>query len=241
MINLITLAGDGSRFSSAGVEAPKPLIEVDGVPMIIRSVNCLPKPDKYVFVCRQEHVEKYNIDKILSDEYGDCEFVLVDGVTEGQACTAEIGINGSSIQDEDSILISCCDYGIDWCPTKYDKVKDKSDVVVWSTINNEAFIKNPSSYSWLEVEDDKLLKAHAKQEFFKDSHNKHAIIGTFYFRRSIDFINSLRTVYHSDIRSNGEYYIDNMFNTMKDLRVNIFDVDEYYCWGTPEDLKNYEN
>jgi len=28
---------------------------------------------------------------------------------------------------------------------------------------------------------------------------------------------------------------------MKDLRVNIFDVDEYYCWGTPEDLKNYEN
>ena len=241
MINLITLAGDGSRFSSAGAKVPKPLIEVDGIPMIIRSVNCLPKPDKYVFVCRTEHVEKYNIDKILSDEYGDCEFVLLDAVTEGQACTAEIGINESSIEDDDPILISCCDYGIDWCSTKYDKVKDKSDVVVWSVMNNESFIKNPSSYSWLEVEDGRLVKTYVKQDIFEDPHNKHAIIGTFYFRRSVDFLKSLRTIYHLNIKCNGEYYIDNIFNTMKELCVNIFDVDTYYCWGTPEDLKNYEN
>ena len=27
----------------------------------------------------------------------------------------------------------------------------------------------------------------------------------------------------------------------KTLNIKIFDVDKYYCWGTPKDLENYEN
>ena len=241
MINLITLAGEGSRFSSEGIETPKPLVEVDGVPMIIRSVNCLPKADGYVFVCREEHIDEYQMDKLLGSEYPNCEIVTLPYTTEGQACTAELGIVNSSITDDDSILISCCDYGLEWCPKKYDQVKSESDVVVWSTIQNEAFSRNPSSYSWLEVDGDELIETHVKQHYFEDSYDNHAIVGTFYFKRAGDFLDSLQTIYDLDIRSNGEYYIDNMFNTMTNLRVNIFDVDKYHCWGTPEDLLNYEN
>lgn len=241
MINIITLAGEGSRFSSAGIKTPKPLIEIDGVPMIIRALDCLPKCEKYVFVCRTEHIEQYNIDEIIKNKYENCEFVTVDKTTQGMACTVEVGINESSIKDNDSILISCCDYGLKWCPTNYEEVKDKSDVVVWSTINNNAFTRNPSAYSWLEVENDKLIRTHVKEHFFEDSYNNHAIVGTFYFRRAGDFLDSLDTIYRENITTNNEYYIDNMFNTMKNLRVNIFTVDEYYCWGTPEDLERYNN
>lgn len=35
MTNLITLAGEGTRFSKEGVELPKPMIPIDGVPMIL--------------------------------------------------------------------------------------------------------------------------------------------------------------------------------------------------------------
>jgi NDP-sugar pyrophosphorylase family protein len=241
MINIITLAGEGSRFKKTGVDTPKPLIKVDDIPMIIRSVNCLPIPDKYVFVCRKEHIEKYNIDKLLKSEYSNCEFVVIDRLTEGQACSVEIGIKESSIKDDDAILISCCDYGIEWNVEKYELIKNKSDVVVWSTIRNKAFSRNPSSYSWLEVDGSKLVKTHVKQDFFDDSYNNHAIIGTFFFNKASDFILSLQKIYDLNIRSNGEYYIDNMFNTMTNLNINIFDVEKYHCWGTPEDLKNYEN
>jgi len=241
MISIITLAGEGSRFSEVGIETPKPLIEIDGLPMIVKAVNCLPKSEKYVFVCRREHIEKYNLDKILESTYDNCEFVIIDETTQGMACTVEVGIKESSIKDDDSILISCCDYGLEWCPQKYKEIVNESDVVVWSTIHNEAFSRNPSSYSWLEVDGDKLTKTHVKEHFFEDSYNNHAIVGTFFFRRAKDFLASLNTIYKLDVKSNGEYYIDNMFNTMENLRINIFNVDSYHCWGTPEDLVNYEN
>lgn len=241
MINLITLAGEGSRFSDVGVETPKPLIEVNGKPMIIEAVSCLPESDSHVFVCRTEHIEEYYIDEIIKDYYPKSEFVVLDKTTMGQACTAEIGILQSSIQEEDSITISCCDYGLEWSNEKYESVKKGSDVVVWSTINNAAFSNNPNSYSWLETSGDMLTKTHVKQNFFDDPFNNHAIVGTFFFRRAGDFLDGVSRIYKDGIKSNGEYYIDNIFNSIGHLDVSIFDVDEYHCWGTPQDLLNYEN
>ena len=57
--NLVTLAGEGSRFKINGIETPKPLIPINGKPMIVQSVECLPEADKHVFVCREEHLEKF--------------------------------------------------------------------------------------------------------------------------------------------------------------------------------------
>ncbi len=241
MINLITLAGEGSRFSGVGVETPKPLIEVNGKPMIIEAVSCLPEADSHVFVCRTEHIEEHSIDEIIKDYYPESEFVILDKTTMGQACTAEIGILQSSIHEEDSITISCCDYGLEWSNKKYESVKKGSDVVVWSTINNAAFSNNPSSYSWLETSGVRLTKTHVKQNFFDDPFNNRAIVGTFFFRRAGDFLDGVSRIYKDGIKSNGEYYIDNIFNSIGHLDMSIFDVDEYHCWGTPEDLLNYEN
>jgi|TARA_R100000458_G_C8269893_1_gene244620 NDP-sugar pyrophosphorylase family protein len=240
MINLITLAGDGTRFANEGYKLPKPLIPVNGLPMIFRAVDSLPKADKYVFVCKKEHVENYNLDSVLSRAYPNVEIISIDKTTEGQACTAEIGIAGSSITEDDEILISSCDYGLKWDKDLYNKID--SDIIVWSTIHNKAFSDDPNSYSWLDVDkDNNLLKTHVKQKVFDDSFNNHAIVGTFYFKKAKYFLDGLKQIYTNNITSNGEYYIDNIFNSITNLNIKIFDVEEYYCWGTPKDLKNYEN
>ena len=236
MTNLITLAGEGTRFSKEGVELPKPLIPIQEIPMIFRAVDCLPKAEKYVFVCRKEHIEKYNIDKLLSDRYNNTEIVSLDYTTEGQACTAEVGIKNSTISSDDEILISSCDYGLDY--KNYD-TKGK-DVIVWTTTNNRAFSNDPSSYSWVEIVDGLLKNVHVKTSFFNDPYNSHAIVGTFYFKKSKYFLDGLNKIYTNNTRSNGEYYIDNIFNDL-DQQINVFGVDKYHCWGTPKDLEDYEN
>jgi hypothetical protein len=194
-----------------------------------------------VFVCRSEHLKKYQIDELLSSHYPNCEFVTVDETTQGQACSAELGIKNSSIQDNDPIMISCCDYGLEWSRPAFNKIKQDSDIVVWSTIHNESFASNPSSYSWLEVDGNTLLKTHVKESVFDDPYNNHAIIGTFYFSRAADFIDAIEVIYNKKIRRNGEYYIDNIFNTIKKLKVKIFEVDKYHCWGTPEEWNKNKN
>ena len=241
MVNLVTLAGRGDRFVTEGYKLPKPLIKVNDNFMVCEAVDCLPTSDKYVFVCLEKHIKKYNIDNILKEHYPNSEIVPIKNVTEGQAITAEYGILYSSISLEDSLLISCCDYGIEWNESEYNKLLE-FDIVVWTTINNRAFSDNPSSYSWLDVDDNNnLLKTHVKQKVFEDSYNNHAIVGTFYFKKAKYFIDGLTNIYENNIKSNGEFYIDNMFNTLTDLNIKIFDVDKYYCWGTPKDLENYEN
>ena len=85
---LIPMAGAGSRFKDVGYQLPKPLIDVNGKPMIQRVVENLDINGKYIFVARQEHCEKYNIKALLKKIAPNCEIVTTNGLTEGQACSA---------------------------------------------------------------------------------------------------------------------------------------------------------
>ena len=69
MVNLIPMAGLGSRFVSQGYKLPKPLIQVSGKPMVIQAAKDLPFSDNWIFVCRLEHIKDYNLDEILKKEF----------------------------------------------------------------------------------------------------------------------------------------------------------------------------
>jgi NDP-sugar pyrophosphorylase family protein len=241
MTNIVALAGDGNRFSVKGFNLPKPLVLVDGLPMVCRAVDSLPKAEAYVFICKQQHIDEYKIDRILTDRYQNSTIVSVERTTRGQACTAELGILESKIDLDSEITISSCDYGLEWNAEKYEEAKKTSDVLVWATTHNKSFSNNPNSYSWLETENNRLVRTHVKKSIFSDPFNHHAIVGTFYFRKARFFLDSLKTIYDHNITTNGEFYIDNIFNSIENLKVNIFSVDNYLCWGTPEDLHEYEN
>ena len=90
MINIvIPMAGRGSRFANAGYKMPKPLIDVKGKPMIEVVVdNIRPKCEhRYIFLCLEEHIKKYDLVNILKRIAPDCVIVPVTEVTEGAACT----------------------------------------------------------------------------------------------------------------------------------------------------------
>ena len=59
MMNIvIPMAGAGSRFADAGYTDPKPLIEVNGKPMIQLVLENLKIQGKYHFIVQQDHVVK---------------------------------------------------------------------------------------------------------------------------------------------------------------------------------------
>ena len=89
MINIvIPMAGQGSRFASAGYEKPKPFIDVDGQPMITRVLENLAHPNaRYILIARQEHMnrEKSLVQQI--EAQFNAVFVPIEKLTEGTACT----------------------------------------------------------------------------------------------------------------------------------------------------------
>lgn len=242
---VLPMAGRGSRFEDQGYQLPKPLLEVDKLPMILQAVNCLPESDNNVFMCLEDHVKNFNIDKKLSDYYPNAKIVSIDKTTEGQACTCEIGINETNIDLESPILISACDNGVYYDSQKYlDMVNDESiDIIVWTFRNNQASKTNPDAYAWLDVDSAGLVKHVSCKKFIYDDPIKtHAIIGTMFFRRSKYFIDGLKMNYQENIRTNGEFYVDDVLNQniKSGLKVKVFEVKNYICWGTPNDYKTYQ-
>ena len=85
---LIPMAGAGSRFQKAGYTFPKPLIDVEGKPMIQVVVENLNMDANFIFVVQKEHREQYNLDTLLNLIAPNSKIVEVDKMTEGAACTA---------------------------------------------------------------------------------------------------------------------------------------------------------
>jgi hypothetical protein len=241
---VLPMAGRGSRFSQVGYDLPKPLLDINGKPMIIQAVDCLPKSDNNIFVCLEEHINMYNIDSILHDYYPNCNIKSINKVTNGQACTCEIGINYFDLNLENPIIISACDNGVYYDKEKYlNLLNDESiDVIVWSFRNNQTSKINPNMYSWLEVdENDNIKNVSCKNFIYDNPLTTHAIIGTMFFRKAKYFIDGLKKNYKSNITTNGEFYVDDVINQniSNNLNVKVFEVEDYICWGTPDDYKTY--
>ena len=53
---IIPMSGIGKRFIDAGYTDPKPLIVVDGKPIIEHVCNLFPGENKFTFICNAKHL-----------------------------------------------------------------------------------------------------------------------------------------------------------------------------------------
>ncbi len=58
---VIPMAGKGKTFKDAGYTFPKPLIDIDGKPMIQIVVENLNLSGDFIFLVQKEHYNKYSI------------------------------------------------------------------------------------------------------------------------------------------------------------------------------------
>ena len=234
-VTAFPMAGFGSRFRQEGYWVPKPCIEVNGHYMMDRALRCLPKTERVVLGARTEHR-----DLLPLHDYGDV--VWLDEVLPGQACTTERILR--EIEPDKSFLVSACDNGVLYDADKFlELVNDEdNDIIVWSYRNNYTTHYNPNAYSWLDVNGEDIITNVNVKKFTGDNPlDKHAITGTMFFRNKDIYLNSLAKLYEKNTRTNGEFYIDNLLNEAIEVGyiVRNFEVDQYICWGTPNDLDIY--
>ena len=243
---ILPLAGHGSRFSKKGYTDPKPLIKVNNLPMVIQAIKCLPQSKNNVFIALKEHLNNYPLENKIKESYPNSLITKINEVTEGQACTTEIGIKESNIDPEKPILISACDNGVYYNVKKYQELVDdiNNDIIVWSFRNEPTSKNNPDMYAWLDTDENDYVKSVSCKKFIEKIHNikeSHVIIGTMFFRKAKYFLDGLNKNYEENIKSNNEFYVDDVLNQniKAGLNVKVFEVDNYICWGTPNDYETY--
>jgi len=227
----LPMAGAGSRFSKEGYAEPKPFIQVNGKNMVDQAVRCLPKTDEVIYACLKDHQAPGE------------NVVWIDEVLEGQACTTEKIVE--QCDPDNSILVSACDNGVFYDADKFlDLVNDEdNDIIVWTYRNNYTSHLQPNAYSWVNCDSEGNVSSVDVKNFTGENPvNEYAITGTMFFRTKEIFHRSLESLYKNDNRTNGEFYVDSMLNEAITLgyKVKNFEIDNYICWGTPNDLKTYQ-
>ena len=242
MTNLVPLAGEGLRFAEAGYTQPKPLIEVDGCPMIIQAVAHLPQASKHVFLCRADHIRDYQIDAILKKSFPDATVIPIAELTEGQASTCALG--REAVAPHKAMTIGACDNGMIYDHQLFAGLMARPDIdaVIWTFKNHAEVTAKPEMYGWVEVDSELMaLKVHCKKPISATPQKDHAVVGVFSFKKADAFFTAYERAVLDNRRIRGEFYVDEVMNVMIEAgkRVAVFPVDTYLGWGTPELLKTF--
>ena len=230
---LIPMAGAGSRFEKAGYTFPKPLIEVNGKPMIQVVVENLNIDAKHIFIAQKSHCEKYNLKNMLSAISPGCEIVEVDGVTEGAACTTLLA--KQFIDNDEPLLTANSDQFVEWDSNKfmYSMVADSVDGGILT------FNSTHPKWSYVKLSDNGFVSQVAEKNPISDT----ATVGIYYWKKGSDYVRYAEQMIEKNKRFNNEFYVCPVFQEAVDdnKKIKIYNIESSKMWGlgTPEDLNTF--
>lgn len=226
------MAGRGSRFSDVGYSTPKPLIEVNGRPMIFHAFQSVKeiKFSKVIFITLREHQELYDVSRILKEHViQDFELIQLDGVTEGQLCTVLTA--KEYFKSGESLLIAASDSYVE--NNIFQVSQNSSYDGVISVINLPG-----DQWSFAKTDDNGLVTEVSEKVRISD----HASTGLYYFRDSGVFCDEAEEIVRNREKTKGEYYIMPVYNKLitKRLSIGISEAKAMWDMGTPEAKEKFE-
>ncbi len=236
---VMPMAGEGSRFLKEGWTTPKPLIELNGQPLFKHAISSVTDKDiqmKYSFIVRQEHIDKYQIDKGVRSFLPEANLFSVVKTTRGAVETCLIAEN--AIADDDAVIVMDCDL----------EFRSKKFMEIIKQILNKpieeatggalvSFESNEPRYSYAALGEDGFVARTAEKEVISN----HALCGAYFFASGRRFKQIAHLLLAEPAFTKPEYYVSLLFNyLLKDgEKVWLAPMEEYYSYGTPEELKRY--
>lgn len=236
MLNVVMpIAGEGKRFVEKGYTFPKPLIEIKGRPMIeIVIKNVVPDVEhRFIFICRKEHVDHYNLFGLLKFLSPGCEIITIERTTQGAACTVLLA--KEFIDSTDDLLIANTDQYIDMDIDDFTSEGRRQHIDGFIL----TFHSTHPKWSFARIDKNGCVIEVAEKNPISDN----ATAGIYYFKNGSDFVHSAEHMIQKNIRVNNEFYVCPVYNEMllADKKIKIYDIpkEKMHCLGTPEDLEEF--
>ena len=229
------MAGRGSRFARQGYTTPKPLIDVLGTPMIeLVTENIRPScPHRFIYLCLQEHIEKYNLQDELQRIAPGCVIVPVDHVTEGAACTVLLARD--YIDNDDELMIANSDQYVDIHVDDYLAAMKNNDGLIMTMTASE------DKWSYIAYDEDRHVTLVREKEVI----SSEATVGIYNFAHGSDYVYYADEMIGRDLRVKGEFYVAPVYNLMieADKKIGFYNIGSdgngMYGLGIPEDLQSF--
>ena len=234
MINvIIPMAGLGSRFPKDQYMLPKPLIDVNGRPMIVRAIKSLgmPADAQWHFIIRRDEFT-YAVKKIVQSVVTNPRFVEVDKTTEGPACS--VLLFKEFINNSDELITANCDQIMEWNSDLFFhnvRLYDGAVVTYYSDTDKNSYVKLDRT-------------GRAVQFAEKEVISNISLNGIHYWKHGYDYVASAEEMIQANDRApNGEFYIAPTYNYMiqSGKSVGIYHIpnEQHHAVGVPIDLERF--
>jgi HAD superfamily hydrolase (TIGR01509 family) len=225
---LVPMAGAGSRFAAAGYTFPKPLIEVNGKPMIQTVVDNLAAPGRHIFIVQAQHYHQYALEQTLQRISPDCRIIQVDRLTDGAACTALLA--KPAINNDCPLLIANSDQFMDWDAAAF------YQRVTHSQVDGAilTFRSTHPKWSYVRLDENGYVTELAEKRPISNI----ATVGVYYWAKGSDFVKYAEQMIRANRRVNNEFYVAPVYNEAiaDGKKIVTYDVPRMWGLGTPEDL-----
>lgn len=234
MVNIvIPMAGNGSRFPRDKYPLPKPLIDVNGKPMIEQAIKSLGFVGQWHFILRNnEFLEQTKA--ILNSIVYNPKFIVVDYETEGPA--ASVLLFKDCINNDEPLITANCDQIMNWNVNLfYHNVNlyDGAVVTYYADTDKNSYAKIDKYGQVVEMREKQVI-------------SNISLNGIHYWKKGKYFVNSAEAMIAANDRApNGEFYIAPTYNYMikENLNVGIYHIPNecHNSVGVPEDLTKFIN
>ena len=207
---IMPMAGEGSRFARAGWTTPKPLIELRGVPLFQRAIGSV----------AIEGVEmKYSF--IVRQEHIDNQHIdrlITDILPEARVMDCDLEFRSKRYNELVSAALSVC--------------ADDADGGALVSFESD----NPR-YSYALIDEEGRVVRTAEKEPI----STHALCGAYFFGSGKDFKRIAHQLLYDGTHGKAELYVSLLYNYLlaEGKVVRLASMEEYYSYGTPEELLRY--
>lgn len=241
---IIPMSGFGDRFRRAGFKTPKPLLVVEGKPMIHHVVDLFPGDHDFVFICNEDH--------LANPEFRMREILKATGVRHKVASIAphKLGpvhaiLSAKELLDPSSqTIVNYADFTCLWNFEDFSEAVADRDVhgAVPAYRGFHPHSGGTTNYAYIRETNGVLEEIREKQPFTSHKTNEFASTGTYYFESAKTMFHYFERQVAEDISIGGEFYVSSAFDLMArdQRRVLVYEIHHFMQWGTPKDLTEYE-
>jgi len=232
---IIPMAGEGSRFRQAGYTISKPLIPIQGKPMIMWVLDNLRSKDPEVQKRIEYHlcVRTHAIDELK--HLSGVVFHPIQSLTDGAASTV-LTVREELLKDNNPMLIVNSDQYLEW---EFDDfletcVNPGYDGCISTFYNPDS---NDTKWSFAQLDKNGLVIKVAEKEYI----GSNATTGIYYWQDGSKFVQYADEMIRKNERVKNEFYVCPVYNYLirDGGNVRVSDCKKMWGLGIPEDLEKF--
>jgi NDP-sugar pyrophosphorylase family protein len=239
---IIPMSGRGERFRAAGFASIKPLIEVDGRPLIEHVIGLFPGQQDFLFICASDHLEQTALGATLKRIAPTGRLLPIQPHKLGPVHAVLLA--EKEIDDERPCLVNYCDFSAYWDYAEFLRYVQSSncDGCIPAYRGFHPHSLGPNHYAYMRTAEDRVLEIREKLAFTRNRMQEYASSGSYYFKTGKLMKETFRRAVAQKLSTNGEFYASMPFNLLiKDKQdVRVYPLEHFVQLGTPEDVQEYQ-